>query len=123
MNCAICKTPLEGPNLVYDADTEEIFCRRCASLLRICHTCRNGQFCDFETNSSPLPKQVQQTRRVGNAVMSQAVRNPERVKITCQNGCPCWSEEYGCGKQISIESRFCLNKNWDYICGGVDDDK
>lgn len=115
MNCETCRTLLEGSNLVYDTNINKVFCRRCASLLRICHTCSNGQLCDFESNLSSLPKQVQQTQMVGNAVMSQVVKNPERVKITCRQGCPCWSDEYGCVKQQSVESKFCLNNKWELV--------
>jgi hypothetical protein len=115
MNCVRCNVLLEGSDLVYDTDTGKVFCQCCASFLHVCHTCRNVQLCSFETNPSPIPKQVQQTRRMGNSVMSQFVRNPERVKITCQNGCPCWTEEYGCSRQQSVESRFCINDKWKFI--------
>ena len=110
----ICNTALNGPNVVYSHDLKEVFCLRCAPYSHTCVTCAHRDGCDFETNPSPLPKQVQMTQRQGNAVISQVVKNPERIKITCQNGCLCWSEEYGCGRQYCMDHRVCLNNNWSF---------
>ena len=112
LNCALCKKPIIEDTLVYDTTLKEVLCCKCASLLNTCYSCHSGESCDFETNLSPLPKQVQATRRMGNTVMSQVIRNPERVKITCENGCPCWSAEFGCGKNFCVENRFCPNEHW-----------
>ena len=99
--------------MVYDQELDEFFCFQHFALARTCVTCYNGKLCDFENNPSPLPKQVQQTQRMGNAVMTQVVKNPERINITCKNGCACWSDELGCIKESCIQNRFCLNENWD----------
>lgn len=111
-NCKICGKPLNGRDLVYDIDLEEVFCRKCAPFRNTCVFCINKNSCDFNTNPSPLPKQVQQTQRTGNAVMTQIVKNPERIKITCENGCPCYSSEFGCGKEVCMECRCCPSDNW-----------
>ena len=68
--------------------------------------CKEAHICDFETNSSSLPKQVQQTSRQGNMVMQTVVKNPERIRITCEKGCKCWSDEFGCLKQNGICSNY-----------------
>lgn len=113
MNCEVCHRPL-GVNLVYNQYLDIFACPSCASLLYTCYTCRYGNACDFETNPSTLPKQVQVSRQQGNMVMSQVIRNPERVKTTCENGCPCWSNEIGCGKQFCNDNRFCYCGAWVY---------
>lgn len=111
-NCGMCGAPLVGTNLVYDTELDNTYCSQCAAYVRTCYNCQHGNLCDFETNSSPLPKQVQVTRQMGNATMSQVVINPERVKITCENGCPCYSAEFGCGKELCKQNRFCMNEKW-----------
>lgn len=112
INCGMCGAPLVGADLVYDTELEKSYCRKCAPYVRTCYNCVDGNSCDFETNPSPLPKQVQMTRQVGNAVMSQVVTNPERIKITCQNGCPCYSAEMGCVKQFCMQNMFCPSEKW-----------
>ena len=112
INCGMCGAPLVGSDLVYDTKLDNTYCQKCAAYVRTCYNCRDGNSCDFETNSSPLPKQVQATRQVGNTVMSQVVTNPERIKITCQNGCPCYSAEMGCVKEFCIQNRFCPSGKW-----------
>lgn len=111
-SCAMCGTPLMGSTLVYDAELHNIYCLKCAPYIRTCQNCKDGAYCDFETNPSPLPKQVQATKRMGNTTMSQVINNPERIKITCENGCPCYSAELGCAKQFCMNDRFCPNGNW-----------
>lgn len=64
-------------------------CERCASLFGTCSMCLNGVNCEFETNPSPMPKQVMQTIRQGNMVMQTVVPNPERIKAFCTN-CSCY---------------------------------
>lgn len=112
INCGLCGAPLVGADLVYDTELDNTYCCKCAPYVRTCYNCHDGNFCDFETNPSPLPKQVQMTKQMGNTVMSQVVANPERIKITCQNGCPCYSVELGCGKQFCVQNRFCPSEKW-----------
>lgn len=112
INCGMCGTPLVGPNLVYEIQLGNTFCRKCAPYVYTCYHCYYGELCDFQTNPSPLPKQVQATTRTGNMTMTQVITNPERIRITCQNGCPCYSAELGCGKEFCIQNRFCLSDGW-----------
>lgn len=112
INCGMCGAPIVGSDLVYDVKLDSIYCRRCSPFVRTCHNCIDGNVCDFQTNPSPLPKQVQMTKQMGNTVVSQVVANPERVKITCQNGCHCYSEELGCVKEFCMQNRFCPTDEW-----------
>jgi hypothetical protein len=44
--------------------------------------------------------------RQGNMIAQQQVQNPERIRQTCQKGCKCWDEEFGC-----LKSNGCCG-NW-----------
>lgn len=67
-------------------------CARCASLFGTCSMCLNSINCEFETNPSPLPKQVMQTIRQGNMVVQTVVPNPERIKAFCTS-CHCYNAD------------------------------
>ena len=110
--CTMCGAPLIGPNLIYDTELQNTYCHKCFPYIRTCQNCKDGSYCDFQTNESPLPKQVQMTRRSGNTVVSQVVQNPDRIKITCENGCPCYSSEFGCVKEFCMQDGFCPNNKW-----------
>lgn len=111
-NCGMCGTPISAQNSIYDLELEKIYCHKCFPFIRTCHNCKDGNVCDFQTNPSPLPKQVQSTRRMGNMVTTSTISNPDRVKITCENGCPCYSAELGCAKEFCINNGFCPNDKW-----------
>lgn len=76
-----------------------ILCHQCNAHMNECVTCVNRTECAFENDPSPLPKVVQQEIRQGNMVAVTQVMNPERVRITCQNGCQCYSD-FSCLKHI-----------------------
>ena len=100
--CNFCGQPAK----IVDGESMICLCHRCYSLLNTCNACINGAKCDFETNPSPLPKQVQQTVRQGNMTMQTVVRNPARTDITCKAGCPCFSEEFGCLKENGVCANY-----------------
>lgn len=77
---------------------EHTLCPNCQSKRGYCETCRNASTCSFETDPSPLPKMVVQQIQQGPMIIQQQARNPERIRVTCQNGCKCWNEEFGCLK-------------------------
>lgn len=85
------------------------YCFSCQKLLSHCPTCREAQNCPFETDPSPIPKAVQKEFRQGNMVQIMTVKNPSRIEITCKKGCPCFSEEFGCCKEINTCS------NWECV--------
>lgn len=74
-------------------------CGNCFSMAGTCGLCENGTLCDFETNPSPLPKQVQKVIRQGNAIIQTVVKNPERIRETCLKNCPCCDPNFGCFKE------------------------
>ena len=95
-NAIISAIEVEGPgtNPAY-----YVMCPRCYSLCGSCVMCVSARSCPFETDPSPLPKQVQKTIRQGNMVMQGIVPNPDRIRETCQKSCKCWSDDFGCLKQ------------------------
>lgn len=99
--CGCCGHELPGhaQTIVVTDETATEICEQCNANSGKCITCINSQKCDFETNPSTLPKIIQKTIQQGNMTSVTQVRNPERIRITCQNGCPCWSEDFDCYKQ------------------------
>lgn len=80
-----------------------ILCPNCANQLSQCVTCAEMVHCSFETDPINVPKQVQKQIRQGPMVIQSVVRNPEREKVTCAKGCPCWdSVKNSCLRQNSL---------------------
>ena len=95
--CAICGSPVISHDGIIDDG--HLICQSCFFHLNSCHFCRFGNTCEFETDPSPLPKYVQKQIRQGNMTAVTQVMNPERIHITCEKGCICYSSENGCMKQ------------------------
>ena len=93
MKCNYCGR--ENPQLVFTFFNENhpvSACPNCAQFYNTCRLCTNNASCEFETNPSPIPKQVMQTIRQGNMVVQTAVPNPERTKAFCTD-CGCYSTD------------------------------
>ena len=105
MQCETCGRPTEQQVLCPDGDNWHILCPQCASQLNTCAFCKKVNTCLFETDPSPLPKMVQKQFRQGPMISVTTEMNPERVKITCQNSCSCYNDEFGCMRQFA----YCQN--------------
>ena len=92
--CDICGQFIIIDSII-DIEDGKIYevCQNCASRFNTCHTCDKAAYCDFMENPSPIPKAVMKQVRQGSMVMQTKIRNPERIKITCENGCSCWNKE------------------------------
>ena len=88
MNCNYCG---QQPATIINPEGTGA-CSRCAQAFNTCNLCMNSLKCEFETNPSPLPKQVSKIIRQGNMVMQTVIPNPERIKVLCVS-CPCYSED------------------------------
>lgn len=104
--CECCGQPYIGSGYILmnmkddeAAIIDAVICPNCNKQFGTCRTCQNGNLCTFETDPSPLPKIVQKQIRQGNMTAVTQVMNPERVAITCQKGCPCYSPDFSCSKQ------------------------
>ena len=82
-----------------------LICPTCYSnYMTNCATCTKSQKCAFETDPSPIPKLIQRQYRQGPMTSVIQEKNPERIAITCQKGCECYSEEKGCLREFT---RWC----------------
>lgn len=99
--CDICGQATIEKLQVYKLDDGSFIsmCGECAKQLGQCRTCTHGTECTFETSSSSAPKTIQKQIQQGNSIFVGQVKNPERVRQTCQNGCPCFSSNNLCLKQ------------------------
>lgn len=95
----------DQPTLLAKTDEENKFsydatlCPNCAQALGQCGTCKQKDICSFETDPSPLPKVVQKQIRQGNMTAVTQIMNPERIRLTCEKDCPCYSPDFSCQKQ------------------------
>lgn len=104
--CDICHRQIHHTEVIYDSKSNKIVCSDCGNRLSTCDNCHNGNICVFETDPSPLPKQIQKQIRQGNMIGQTIIKNPDRILITCKKGCPCWdTETESCNKQL----RYCAN--------------
>ena len=100
MSCAFCnKIIISSPCISKKGAEWLTICGDCAALFGTCHMCEHGQECDFQTNPSPLPMQVQKQVQQGPMIQIMTIKNPERVEETCKKNCACWSEQFGCMKE------------------------
>ena len=97
--CDICGRGILKGAIIYN---NHIYCQNCLSLLGTCADCRKGQNCAFNEYQGPLQKIVMMQQRQGNMIMQTQGRNPEVVKITCQN-CDCFSN----GNCLRETSKWC----------------
>lgn len=99
--------PNDAMILVKSSETEDytLVCPLYYQYKGTCAICANSLTCAFETDPSPLPKAIIQETRQGNMTMQMQVRNPERIKITCAQGCKCYSADGFCER----ESNTCIN--------------
>lgn len=97
--CGMLTIPRASFMDMTDPDHPHTVCANCQQHFGKCPTCQHSQTCSFETDPSSLPKMVQKQTRQGNMVQIMTVPNPERIRQTCQKGCPCFSEEFGCLRQ------------------------
>lgn len=97
--CSLCGRPAQ--QLFIDVKTKTIYCGHCAPHISHCPTCANLKTCLFETDPSPAPKLIQKQIKQGNMIMTTQVKNPDRIRITCQTGCPCFSNENTCLREFN----------------------
>lgn len=99
LTCNICGRPCLENAIVCTEPVAYVMCPQCFQHCGTCALCISARECLFETSPSLLPKQIQQTIRQGNMTMQSIVKNPDRIRETCQKGCKCWSDDLGCLKQ------------------------
>ena len=106
--CAVCNRIGSAEDIFIDSKTNKYLCGDCLAAASTCKLCANATSCDFESNPSPLPKVVMQNIRQGNMMIQTQVRNPERVKITCANGCICYQNSVCMRQMGSCGNHKCI---------------
>jgi hypothetical protein len=101
--CDKCGRELPSNQLILTEQDGKWFgiCPPCQSVMGMCPTCDKKRVCSFEDATINIPPTVVQEFRQGNTIIRQQVKNPDRIRETCQKGCDCFSEEFGCLRQIS----------------------
>lgn len=111
MRCETCGGITERQVLCPDSNKWHVLCPNCASQVNSCAFCKQGGLCDFETNPSKLPKAIQKQECQGSFFAVTTVKNPERIAITCKNGCKCYNEEL---EECMKEFNYCEKINHRY---------
>lgn len=109
IKCDNCAIPIEEKSAIIYVNNEQVnhICRRCSSMSGTCGFCKTGNECRFELDHSiNLPKQVQQQISRNGGIFITTIKNPERIKVTCQAGCACYDEENGCLKEYGTCGRY-----------------
>lgn len=104
IKCDRCGLDFESQRAIISPNkdgTYKILCPSCILLYGRCHTCTHKMTCSFEQSNSSHEPFIMQEIRHGNSIIRQRVKNPERVRETCQKDCKCFSEEFGCLRQIT----------------------
>ena len=92
--CSLCHKELENERLVtidiLQDGSNRLVCLNCSQILGTCYLCKHKE-CKFETDENcKLPKIVTQTIRQGNMIQQFQIKNPERIKETCEKDCLCY---------------------------------
>ena len=103
--CSKCGNMILG-TVTYDSKTLQPSCEACASLSGTCEGCSSSNYCAFMEDPNPLPQISVRTIRQGNVIIQKQGVNPDRVKATCLNGCPCADEKLGCLRQYGNCNKF-----------------
>lgn len=106
--CDMCgkQFPLEELFIDNDGPVLRMFCKQCNNMYYTCYNCGHSTKCAFETSSSTLPKQVQKQMKTPQGYIVTTIRNPERVRETCEKGCECFDKENGCLRQTNYCKNF-----------------
>ena len=109
--CDICGQFIVGPGII-DAETTppHYICYNCLKSIKTCARCKNNTRCEFEENPSSTPKVIQQHIQQGPMVAITNVKNPQRIKETCEKLCGCFDSTVGCLRQYGT----CANVNFHY---------
>lgn len=106
-SCELCGSVILGYGiLMTDRDDNwHRICDQCASRSGTCAVCQSAQKgCKFEDPSCQIPPYVQKQVRQGNMISVVQVKNPERIRQTCETGCDCFDAKT---KECNRELGFC----------------
>ena len=98
--CSCCGQYVDDLTNLVGERLDVALCDNCFAQRHRCVTCGQAVMCSFEQDPSPIPKVVEQRVQQGPMIQIMQIKNPERIKITCENGCMCWNPEFGCMREM-----------------------
>ena len=91
--CEVCGKHLTASNCIIEPGISapyHLLCPSCSSSIGSCRVCRYANICAFQTDSSiKEPPIILQTIQQGNTRIQTQVKNPARIKLTCEK-CKCY---------------------------------
>lgn len=99
VECENCGNSVVLPQILTENEQTLLLCDNCVKLSGTCNLCTERTQCDFETNPLSLPKVIIKQIRQGNQMLQVQIKNPERIRETCEKNCKCFDKEFGCGKE------------------------
>lgn len=81
-------------------------CTSCSEAIGGCRACKYADICSFRTDSSiQEPPLIVQTIQQGNTRVQTQIKNPARIKLTCEK-CDCYHGEECCKETINRCDKF-----------------
>lgn len=101
--CDVCGRVIIGHSTILYGKDESIklLCDNCYTAVGTCALCENARYCAFEQDPSQIPMMIQKQVRQGNTTTVFPVKNPERVKETCEKKCNCYSKDLQCLREFN----------------------
>ena len=115
--CGFCGKPLTKQSIIdIEDDKIHFLCHACAEQTSRCRTCAETTYCALtDDKNCPLPLQViKKVSPKPGVIMQTQVINPERIKVTCGNGCKCYleGEEEFCIRRLPKAGCSSYKPNW-----------
>lgn len=111
--CGVCGKSIPRANVLMQKNdgTWLELCEHCNTLVGTCYTCKSSR-CSFQEDTS-IPSLIQKTIRQGNVTAVTLEKNLEKVDKHCKDKCPCFSTEFGCGRESITPGCANYNPMWD----------
>lgn len=111
--CEICGEPMLKADVLTQRKNGEWveMCALCSILTSSCRTCKASR-CLFQQDTS-IPSYIQKTIRQENVTAVTLIKNPEKVEKYCKDKCPCFSTEFGCGRESITPGCANYTPMWD----------
>ena len=103
-HCELCGQHLTASNCVIELGISapyHLLCHSCSEAMGGCRACKHENICTFRSDTSIRePQIVNQTIQQGNTRIQTQVKNPARIKLTCEK-CKCYHGEECCKEEIA----------------------
>ena len=109
--CDLCGAEMMPNAVIIDMGLDHkthLICPNCSQNYYSCRNCGQSFTCAFETSTIDLPKQIQQQMQTVQGYIVTTIRNPARVRETCEKGCKCFDKEFECCRQNNYCKNFAI---------------